>query len=170
MDVDNAPREIWIPTYGTDSLFDDWFADPDMACEDDVKYIRADIVEHERTAAIEAEAAVWLKGVNHLIDKQTELDAEIRRLEDIIAQMSDEVVDAWEAGEEGQNDTRRYQTLTIVQPPGRQYLATLNGCRVYLNGKELSVSNIEIRAGHDRLTVAVITMPVHLVWVDEEVA
>lgn len=43
MDVDNAPREIWIPTYGTDSMFDDWFADPDMASEDDVKYIRADI-------------------------------------------------------------------------------------------------------------------------------
>jgi hypothetical protein len=65
MDVDNAPREIWIPTYGTDSLFDDWFADPDMASEDDVKYIRADIT-----------------------------GAEIRRLEDIIAQMSAELTDA----------------------------------------------------------------------------
>jgi hypothetical protein len=81
MDVDNAPREIWIPTYGTDSLFDDWFADPDMASEDDVKYIRADIT-----------------------------GAEIRRLEDIIAQMSDELVDAWEACEEAVSKVVEWQT------------------------------------------------------------
>lgn len=92
-------------------------------------------------------------------------EAEIARLEDIIAQMAAELVDAWEAGEE--EDDTRYQTLTIVQPPGRQYLATLNGCRVYLNGKELRVSNIEIRAGDNRFTTAVITMPVHLEWRDE---
>lgn len=32
-------------------------------------------------------------------------EAEIRRLEDIIAQMSDELVDAWEACEDDQDDT-----------------------------------------------------------------
>lgn len=69
--MDDYPAVIWIPTYGTDSLFDDWFADPDMASEDDVKYIRADI---------------------HA--------AEIRRLEDIIAQMSGELTDAYQARDE----------------------------------------------------------------------
>jgi hypothetical protein len=75
MDVDNAPREIWIPTYGTDSLFDDWFADPDMACEDDVKYIRADITA-----------------------------AEFYRLNGIIEKMSGELADLYVARDEMQRE------------------------------------------------------------------
>jgi hypothetical protein len=40
-DNDKIPDRIWIPTYGTDRLFDDWFnADDGEPCEDDVEYVR----------------------------------------------------------------------------------------------------------------------------------
>jgi hypothetical protein len=65
------------------------------------EYIRADIAEREKTAAIEAEAAVWLKSANDMVDKQTELGAEIvrlnsevERLECAIGRMAAREVDA----------------------------------------------------------------------------
>jgi hypothetical protein len=93
--MDDYPAVIWIPTYGTDSPFDDWFADPDMASEDDVKYIRADIVgvkdDNFRDLAYQHGAA--LRDVAHY-------KAEIRRMEDTIAQMSGELTDAYQARDE----------------------------------------------------------------------
>lgn len=53
-DQEDGPAVIWIPTYGTGHMFDDWFDDPDAATEDDIEYIRADIAraENERLNGI----------------------------------------------------------------------------------------------------------------------
>jgi hypothetical protein len=51
---EDGPAVIWIPTFGTGHIFDEWFDDPGAATEDDIEYIRADIAraDNERLNGI----------------------------------------------------------------------------------------------------------------------
>jgi hypothetical protein len=89
-EMGRPPERIgaYITEYTSQEWYELFYDEP--VGDGDTEYIRADIAKRERTQAIETEAAVWLKGVNELLEKQATLvgqAAEAERLNALLTSL-----------------------------------------------------------------------------------